>query len=158
MLTQNSEFKNLLLPYFIPLSKELSDWTTADYPHNPKHPEQLLHKGSSNNLLRSKSEAMIDMLLYTNKIPFRYECALQLGEITIYPDFTIRHPKTGQFYYWEHFGMMDHPHYSKKVSSKLDLYISNGIIPSIHLITTYETKDEPLSFEVITKLIGHHFL
>ena len=158
LLAQDSEFKDLLSPYFIPQSKELSDWANADYPHNPKHPEQLIHKGSSKTLLRSKSEAMIDMLLHTNKIPFRYECALQLGEITIYPDFTIRHPKTGQFYYWEHFGMMDHPNYSKKVPSKLDLYISNGIIPSIHLITTYETKDEPLSFEVINKLIEHYFL
>lgn len=158
LLTQESEFKNLLSPYFIPLSMELSDWSHADFPHNPKYPEQLIHKSSSKNRLRSKSEAMIDMCLHTNKIPFRYECTLQLGEITIYPDFTIRHPKTGQFYYWEHFGMMDHPSYSKKVASKLDLYISNGIIPSIHLITTYETQNEPLSFEVINKLISHYFL
>lgn len=158
LLLQNSEFKNLLSPYFTPLSKELSEWANADYSRNLKHPEHLLHKGGSNNLLRSKSEAMIDMLLYTNKIPFRYECELQLGDIAIYPDFTIRHPKTGKFYYWEHFGMMDHLEYSKKVSSKLDLYISHGIIPSIHLITTYETREEPLSFEVISKLIEHYFL
>ena len=101
---------------------------------------------------------MIDMLLHTNRIPFRYECALQLGEITIYPDFTIRHPRTGNFYYWEHFGMMDHPAYSKKVSSKLDLYISNKIIPSVQLITTYETQDHPLSSDWINKLIEHYFL
>lgn len=158
LLIQDSEFKNLLKPYFTPLSQELSDWAHTNYPHNPKYPEQLIHKSSSGNLLRSKSEAMIDMLLHTNKIPFRYECALQLGDITLYPDFTIRHPKTGQFYYWEHFGMMDHPNYSKKVPPKLDLYISNGIIPFVKLITTYETKDDPLSFEVINKLIEHYFL
>ena len=158
LLTENSEFKNLLASHFTPLSQELSDWANADYPHNPKYPEQLLHKSSSNNLLRSKSEAMIDMILHTSKIPFRYECILQLGELTLYPDFTIRHPKTGQFYYWEHFGMMDYPAYSRKVSSKLDLYISHGIIPSIHLITTYETQDHPLSFEVINKLVKHYFL
>lgn len=158
LLTEESEFKNLLSSYFTPLSKELSDWAHANFPCNPKYPEQLIHKSSSENLLRSKSEAMIDLLLHTNRIPFRYECALQLGEITIYPDFTIRHPKTGKFYYWEHFGMMDHPTYSKKVASKLDLYISYGIIPSIHLITTYETQNNPLSIEVIGKLISHYFL
>lgn len=158
LLTQDSEFKNLLAPHFTPLSQELSDWAHADYSRNPKFPEQLIHKSSSGNLLRSKSESMIDMLLYTNKIPFRYECMLLLGEITIYPDFTIRHPKTGQIYYWEHFGMMDNPSYSKKVASKLDLYISNGFIPSIQLLTTYETKDSPLSSEVINKLITHYFL
>ena len=158
LLTENSEYKNLLIPHFNPLSEELSNWMYSSYSKNPKYPEQLIHKSSSNNLLRSKSEAMIDMLLHTNKIPFRYECALQLGEMTLYPDFTIRHPKTGQFYYWEHFGMMDHSVYSRKVSSKLDLYISHGIIPSIHLITTYETLENPLSFEVIQKLVEHYFL
>lgn len=158
LLTETSEFKNLLAPYFTPLSQELFNWANSDYPHNPKYPEQLIHKSISGNLLRSKSEAMIDMLLYTNKIPFRYECELQLGDIILYPDFTIRHPRTGEFYYWEHFGMMDHPSYFKKVPSKLDLYISHRIIPSIHLITTYETKEHPLSIEVISKLIEHYFL
>lgn len=158
LLTQDSEFKNLLTPYFSPLSTEFSNWAASPYPANPKYPEQLIHKSSSGNLLRSKSESMIDMLLHTNRIPFRYECALQLGEITIYPDFTIRHPRTGNFYYWEHFGMMDHPAYSKKVSSKLDLYISNKIIPSVQLITTYETQDHPLSSDWISKLIEHYFL
>lgn len=141
LLTQHPEFQKLLSPYFTPLSKELSDWMYFSYDRNPKYPEQPIHKSSSGNLVRCKSEAMIDMLLHTNNIPFHYECALQLGDITIFPDFTIRHPKTGEFYYWEHFGMMDNPAYSKKVSSKLDLYIAQGIIPSIQLITTYETKN-----------------
>lgn len=158
LLTHHAEFQRLLSPYFTPQSQELSDWMHASYIHNPKFPEQLIHKSSSGNLVRSKSEAMIDMLLHTNSIPFRYECKLQLGDVTVFPDFTLRHPKTGQFYYWEHFGMMDHSPYAKKVSQKLDLYISHGIIPSIQLITTYETKEQPLSSELITKLITHYFL
>lgn len=158
LLLKNPEFKKLLSPYFKPLSQELFIWTQSDYPHNPKFPEQLIHKSISGNLLRSKSEAMIDMLLYTKKIPFRYECELQLGDIILYPDFTIRHPRTGELYYWEHFGMMDHPSYSKKVPSKLELYISHQIIPSIHLITTYETKENPLCIEAISKLIEYYFL
>ncbi len=103
------------------------------------------------------SEALIDMLLYTNKVPFRYECALQLGETIIYPDFTIRHPVSGEVYYWEHFGKMDNPDYCKNVSSKLQLYTSHGIIPSIQLITTYETKRNPLSAETIEKIIREYF-
>ena len=103
------------------------------------------------------SEELIDMLLYTNKVPFRYECALQLGETIIYPDFTIRHPVSGEVYYWEHFGKMDNPDYCKNVSSKLQLYTSHGIIPSIQLITTYETKRNPLSAETIEKIIREYF-
>lgn len=98
------------------------------------------------------------MFLYTNKIPFRYECALQLGESVIFPDFTIRHPETGNLYYWEHFGLMDDLSYSRNSCAKLQLYTSHGIIPSIHLITTYETKDSPLSSEIVEKIVSHYFL
>lgn len=157
-LLTHPEIQTLLAPYFTPLSQELSDWMYTSYPTNPKYPEQRIHKSSSGTLVRSKSEAMIDMFLYTNHIPFRYEALLQLGEINLYPDFTIRHPKTGDYYYWEHFGMMDIPAYAKNAASKLDLYISHGIIPSIHLITTFETKEHPLTIDTISKLISHYFL
>lgn len=157
-LLSNPEFKNLLTPHFTPLSQELSDWANSPYEHNPQHPEHLLHKSSSGNLVRSKSESIIDMLLYINQIPFRYECALQLGETTLYPDFTIRHPQTGAMYYWEHFGLMDNPTYSQNAYSKLQLYTSHGIVPSIQLITTYETKENPLGSDIVEKIIAHYFL
>ena len=72
-----------------------------------------------------------------SKIPYRYEEVIQLVEVTISPDFTIKHPVTGQIYYWEHFGKMDDPIYAKNVCDKIQLYISHGIIPSVQLITTY---------------------
>lgn len=158
LLSGPSEYQNLLSPYFKPLSQELSDWMNAPYEHNSLYPEHLIHNSSSGNVLRSKSEAMIDMLLYMHKIPFRYECALELSGTTFFPDFTIRHPQTGDFYYWEHFGMMDEPTYSKSACYKLQQYVTHGIIPSIQLITTYETQEHPLSTEVIQKTIEHYFL
>ena len=117
-----------------------------------------MHKGSSGNYVRSKSESMIDMVLYIHKIPFRYECALTLGETTLFPDFTIRHPQTGEVFYWEHFGLMDNAEYSKNACSKLQLYTNHGIIPSIQLITTYETKEHPLTADVIEKIVEDYFL
>jgi len=122
------------------------------------HPEHLLHKSSSGNLVRSKSEAIIDMLLFHKQIPFRYECILQLEEATLYPDFTIRHPKTGALFYWEHFGLMDIPAYCHNTFSKLQLYSNYGIIPSLQLITTYETKEQPLTSNTVEKIITHYFL
>ena len=154
----NPEYQELLAPLFTPLSKELLDWQNAPYDSNPKHSEKLTLKSSSGHLVRSKSESLIDMALFTHRIPFRYECALTLGKDTFYPDFTIRHPETGKTYYWEHFGLMDHPAYCQNVSSKLLQYSLNGIIPSIHLITTYETSENPLSSEVIEKIIEYYFL
>lgn len=158
LLNDYPEYAKLLSPHFKPASQELSDWITAPYPQNPKHPEHLIHKTTSGHFVRSKSEAMIDHFLYTNRIPFRYECPLSLNDMTFYPDFTIRHPHTGEFYYWEHFGLMDDPSYCKNVSSKLQTYIAHDIIPSIQLITTYETGQNPLTTEVIQKIIDHYFL
>lgn len=104
----------------------LSNGLPASYERNPLHPEQLLHKTVSGERVRSKSEAIIAMLLHLNAIPYRYECALSLGGVTLFPDFTIRHPVTGVLYYWEHFGLMDDPAYAKNAGSKLSLYAETG--------------------------------
>lgn len=157
-LITSPEWKELLEPYFYPLSQELQQWENESYLKNEHHPEHLIHKTYSGNYVRSKSEVLIDMFLFKNKIPFRYECLLELDNIILYPDFTIRHPKTGKLFYWEHFGLMNQPSYRKSTCSKLQLYISNGIIPNIQLITTYETQEEPLDPETVEKIVEHYFL
>lgn len=157
-LLNNIPYHNLLSPYFEAFPETLKDWSTQPYQHNPAYPEQLIHISSSGNIVRSKSEAFIDNALYRSKIPFRYECALELNDITLYPDFTILHPETKKIIYWEHFGLMDNPSYFKNVFSKLQLYSSNNIIPTIDLITTYETKSHPLSMELVDRIINHYFL
>lgn len=153
-----SEYQKLLSHFFTPLSQELTEWMNSPYAKNTMHPEGLIYRSNSGNLLRSKSESIIDMLLHINKIPFRYECALQLDEITYFPDFTIRHPLNGQTFYWEHFGLMNNPDYCKKAFLKLKNYSLHGIIPSINLITTFETKENPLSVDTVQLIISHYFL
>jgi len=157
-LTAPSGSQELLLPFFTPLSQELTNWANAPFDSNISYPENQIHKTISGNWVRSKSEAMIDLFLYQNKIPFRYESPLQLGSVTLYPDFTIRHPQTGSFYYWEHFGKTEDRAYSQNVCSKLQLYLSYGIVPSIQLITTWKTKEHPLNSETIEKIISYYFL
>lgn len=156
-LEESSEYLKLLEPVFQPRSKELAEWMAEEYDKNENHPENLIHKGVSNNYLRSKSEVMIDMMLCKYQIPFRYECGLSLGGMLFYPDFTIRHPRTGEYYYWEHFGMMDCSSYIANATAKINLYATNGITPGIRLITTYETKTEPLSMDMIESYIRYYF-
>lgn len=158
LLTETSAYSELLSPLFTSHSQKITDWMNAPYEQNPAHPEQLLHKTASGIYVRSKSEAIIALLLSTYQIPFRYECALTLGNVTVYPDFTIRHPVTDQLFYWEHFGMIDHESYRNNALSKLDLYSSKGIYPLQQLITTYETKDYPLDSVLAEHLIKHYFL
>lgn len=152
------EFQDLLSSIYKIQSEELQEWANAPYNTNTNNPESLKHKATLGKMVRSKSEVLIDFLLTKYQIPFRYECELELGGRIIYPDFAIRHPITGKMFYWEHFGMIDNPEYCSNMLSKLHLYISNGIYPSINLITTYETKDIPLDITMLEKIIEFYFL
>ena len=69
-------------------------WQSDRYERCKKHEDALVIKGTQGRMLRSKSEAIIDRMLYKNGILFRYEEKLILKGITIYPDFVIRQPKT----------------------------------------------------------------
>lgn len=153
-LTEIPGFQTLLASHFNPQDQNLSDWMHTPYERNKNHLEQLTHQTGFGYAVRSKSELLIDYALHVNNIPFRYEAALTLDSATLFPDFTIKHPKTEQLIYWEHFGLMDDPVYYKNAFSKLNLYVSHGIIPNINLITTYETKDFPLDTKQINDMIN----
>ena len=158
LLDDDSHFKPLLSSMFTPNSEIQAQWCAKSYEQNPYMPEKKIHRSTSGNLVRSKSEALIDMALFNNKIPFRYECKLQLEDFTFYPDFTILHPTTSKIYYWEHCGMMDDSSYRKHLYEKFNIYNNHGIIQTVNLITTYETIDYPLDSIIIRDIIQHYFL
>ena len=132
---------------------DIAEWINEDYIRNELYPEQLNVRTVGGLMVRSKSEAYIASELSNNKIPYRYECLLELGGIHFYPDFTILNPLTHEILYWEHFGLMDSESYVSSTINKLSIYLRNGIIPSLNLIITSETEDKPLDFEVVKKMI-----
>lgn len=156
-LLKHPEYQRLTSRFFQPRSQAFSDWMKQPYPSNP-NPDSLIHKTITGYFVRSKSEVLIDMVLHNHKLPYRYECQLQLGEKTYYPDFTIRHPKTGEYFYYEHFGKMDDPDYVRKTCAKIEHYSSHGIIPSINLLMTFETKEHPLNIDVVERIVADYFL
>lgn len=156
-LTDTSASGELLTGIQPDNSQTIQEWLNSPYQQNEKYPEQLIHKTAGGIYVRSKSESLIALLLHMHGIPFRYECELQLGEIAVYPDFTIMHPKTEKIYYWEHFGLIDDSSYVRSAMAKQQNYIANGIIPTIQLITTYETKANPLDTETVEKTIERYF-
>lgn len=156
-LLQDKAFQSLLSFHPSDMSNTNMHWITEEYEKNPNHPEQLQHKCFSGEYVRSKSEVIIANILFTNQIPYRYECLLSLGGISFYPDFTILNPSTNQMIYWEHFGMMDIPSYSEKAFNKLKHFSRHEIIPGINLITTYETSQHPIDSEQIQQLVSLYF-
>lgn len=131
----------------------------ASRPESTSAPNQKARiiKCRSGHMVRSKSEGMIDNTLLAARADFRYEEPLVLGDITIHPDFTIRHPVTGSMLYWEHFGMMDIPKYSLQAAERLDLYVRHGFIPFHNLIITFESSQHPLSYEQIDLMMDYFF-
>lgn len=151
------EYERLLAGKFMSGNKELEEWSNADYEQCRSHPENLMIKGTQGKMLRSKSEAMIDRVLFAEGIPFHYEEKIVLGGIALYPDFTIRHPLTGKYYYWEHFGMMDSAEYVNRACKKMKIYCEYGIVPSVDLILSYETQKHPFSIDEAERIVNQYF-
>ena len=157
-LLEHDEYRKLIGTGRNSVKKELKIWRKEEYEKNNNHSDKLIVRGTQGKFLRSKSEAIIDKILYNSGIPFHYEEKLVLKNAILYPDFTIRHPRTGAFYYWEHFGMMDSQDYIGNACSKLRIYCENGIIPSVNLILTFETREHPLGTDEVEWLVRRYFM
>lgn len=139
------------------LSEELKRWEKEPYEMNPKHPEHKTIRAINGLMVRSKSEAFIVLLLVTYHIPFRYECKLVLNGEIIYPDFTIRHPVTGETFYWEHAGKLEDRVYIAEHLFKLRLFLYNGYIPDFNVIFTYESDSHPFNIQIAEDKIKEFF-
>lgn len=151
-------FSLLLNKVFPPTDYE--EWGNAPYSDSRDyHPEQLKHRtGKGDERVRSKSEVLIARALQAHGIQYHYEEVTQIGYRTYRPDFTIRHPKTGAIIIWEHFGMMDDPHYAKRTAEKVRNYLYNGYNPTQNFIATFEDKNHPLDISVIEDMIERMLL
>ena len=131
-LLEHDEYMRLLGGNAISTKTELEIWKNAEYERNTNYPEKLNVKGTQEKLV--------------------------LKNTFFYPDFTIRHPRTGAVYYWEHFGMMDNQDYINNSCIKLRTYCENGIVPSVNLILTYETMEHPLGIDDVEWLVSRYFM
>ena len=55
---------------------------------------------------------------------------------------------TGEYYYWEHVGMLDKPGYRSDFLTKFRVYINNGLLPDHNLILTYESDGHPFDITI----------
>lgn len=154
MLSSNSRYAPFL---HSPESIIPENYNTEPYIKNTNHPEQLIHTCPSGNIVRSKSEVLIDSALFNAGLNYHYEEQLTLSDNIFYPDFKIWHPEKMKFIFWEHFGMIDNPRYLSNALSKLSFYIANDIIPNDNLILTFETQTKPLTLSQIENTINIYF-
>lgn len=108
-------------------------------------------------IVRSKSEQIIADKLFYRNIPYVYEAPLVIGNQKFYPDFTVLNVRTRKTYYLEHFGRMDDPSYTERVTRKLALYEAAGIWPGEQLLMTFETAAQPFNTRLLDELIRKYF-
>lgn len=156
-LLSDPAYIELLEDYFSTGDVEADYWMNADYNRSSSHPENLIHPTVNGIMVRSKSESMIAVALAESRIPFRYEELISINNISIAPDFTLLHPMTNKTYYWEHFGLIDNENYYENFAVKIKTYAKANIILGDNLIVTFETSDNPLSFNTISNIINQYF-
>lgn len=111
--------------------------------------------------VRSKSEIIIANILNSEGVPYVYEPLILLdmeSSFAQHPDFEVVNRKTGRFFLWEHFGMMDNPDYCSKAILKLEDYAEHGYFEGINLITTFESSKRPLSTKYVRGLVKRFLL
>jgi len=91
--------------------------------------ENLIHRTSRGEMVRSKSEVIIADRLSDLGVEYIYEHPLTIEDVTKYPDFTIEDIESGNTFYWEHCGMLHVPSYRRRWEQKLTWYKTNGILP-----------------------------
>jgi len=158
LLYDTPGYNELLLPVLFPQNKKTKEWLEAPYESNQNYPEALRYKTRSGIMVRSKSEVFIANCLYEHGIPFRYECGLELGERTFYPDFTIYLAKQNREIIWEHFGLIDNEDYRENMFSKVRRYMAHGYVPGHSMICTYESNMHPITEEYLKKVLNAFLL
>ena len=103
--------------------------------------------------VRSKSEVIIADMLDELAVPFLYEKPLNMGGLTVHPDFTLLNLNERKEVYWEHFGMMDDIEYRNNAFSKIQRYELYGYYQYSSVIWTFETSVIPLNTRSIRKMI-----
>lgn len=107
---------------------------------------------------RSKSEAVIAMLLESYGLEFKYEVAIEVNGRTFYPDFVIRRKRDGKIILWEHFGLINDEDYRQGMFKKLAAYHDAGYDIWNNLIISFDNKNGSLDIDSIEKIITLYLL
>lgn len=151
--------KHLIKPLILDYSKSaIRDWD--DFPDTVNaQDKKFMFKTKGGEIVRSKSELIIADRLKAAGIPYHYEYPVNVAKRWVYyPDFTALNVRTGEIYYWEHFGLMDNPSYCEKALAKIENYAAGGITQGNNLIVSMESEKHQLNTQYIDRMISLYLL
>lgn len=151
--------KKLISPIALPDNEFIEMWENQVYTQKKSYDKQERIYTDKGELVKSKSEKIIADKLASMGIPYHYEKPIFInGYGNIYPDFHVLNKRLLKEYIWEHFGMMDTPHYANNAVLKLEDLQKNGYYPGKKLILTFESSEYPLSTQLIDETIAKYLL
>ena len=143
-----SPYRSFLLSYMEREFAWIINWYLGDFVQNREHPEHLLYPVKLGYNVRSKSEVIAANRLFEEGILFHYEELILQSDEDSFSDFYI--PITIlEKYVWEHFGAVDKEGYFHRTKGKVSDYMNHQWFPGINMITTYETRQHPLTEEMV---------
>lgn len=148
--------KDLITPVTPTKTQLLSAWKEREFSRKEFATDSLRIFTNRGERVRSKTEKILADLFADLGIEYKYECPLQLDNVTIYPDFTFLDTTTNQEIYWEHNGMMDNPDYAVRAYQRIIFYEQNGIYRGDRLIVTYESSRDNLNYQWVRNLIERY--
>ena len=116
----------------------IAAWKAAPTKENTINPENLVYSSNDDIEFRSIAERSIAEQLDHYGLPYRYDTVIKIKGKEVSPDFIIINPHTGKEFIWEHFGSFHKKEYEDSMTTKMDLYMRKGLVPSENLITTYQ--------------------
>ncbi len=144
----------LIKPYLLTDEQYVKKWEAYEYQGHSfadEVPEIFSEKGER---VRSKSEKMIADKLALMKIPYRYECPLDIGKgFSYHPDFTILDIRERKQIIYEHFGRMQDEKYARDALGKIRDYQKAGLRRGENFIFTMESSDCPLDMRLFERMI-----
>ena len=162
--------KELITPVTLSNEQYIKEWMKETWQPLPFSEDTPFFYTARGERVRSKSEVIIADSLFRHNIPYRYEYPLALRHfsrnnltkemnktVIFHPDFLCLNTYTRQEFIWEHMGLMDSPEYAENTIGKLRIYAENGIFPGHRLIITMETQNQPISTQIIEKIIPEYF-
>jgi hypothetical protein len=150
--------KELIAPLIETDEQFVTKWMELHPGQQNTFPEDGIYKTNRGEMVRSKSEKIIADALEKHNIQYQYEPLLELGYVTVHPDFVVLNMRTKQTLYWEHLGLVSDMEYATKNFVKLQNYEKSGYLLGRDLITTMESVDVPLDIKLVEEKIKEHLL
>lgn len=157
--TVNQHKRDLIAPYAVSDERFARQWHAVAFEPDVFALGEMAFTTEKGERVRSKSEVIIANLLSSRGVYYHYEKPLMLDRgLCVHPDFTVLNARTRKEYVWEHFGMMDNPEYCNNTIRKITAYGLAGYPLGIKLIATFESREFPLSTQIVDLLIREYLL